>query len=220
MQNGVGKSSLLKCLAGIDQEYEGSITYSPGLRIGYLPQDLQGFLDKETAGEVVEEGLSETRALLEEFNDISMRMADSNEDTDALMERFGELQQLIDNCNGWDLEKQKEQALDALRCPDADAKVANLSGGERRRVALARLFLQRPDVLMLDEVSNSLDALSVQWIEDFLKQTTSSVILVTHDRLLMQCTGTFRFTYSDIIAVETLSSSEVPASLSILHSLH
>jgi len=96
---------------------------------------------------------------------------------------------LDDHSDGWSIERQKEQALDALRCPDADAKVENLSGGERRRIALARLFLQRPDVLMLDEISNSLDALSCEWIEDFLRKTESSVVLVTHDRLLMQCTG-------------------------------
>lgn len=187
--NGSGKSSLLKIIAGLDTSYQGEVVFSPGYSVGYLAQEPE--LDSEkTVREVVEEGVAEITAILKEYEEINEKfgLPEVYEDADAmdkLLVRQGELQDKIDATNAWELDSKLERAMDALRCPDPDAKVANLSGGERRRVALCRLLLQEPDVLLLDEPTNHLDAESIDWLEQHLQQYKGTVIAVTHDRYFL-----------------------------------
>ncbi|WP_158829435.1 energy-dependent translational throttle protein EttA [Mucilaginibacter lacusdianchii] len=187
--NGSGKSSLLKIIAGLDKSFQGEVVFSPGYSVGYLAQEPQ--LDPEkTVREVVEEGVAEITSILKEYEDINEKfgLPEYYEDADAmdkLMARQGELQDKIDAVNAWELDSKLERAMDALRCPDPEAKIGVLSGGERRRVAMCRLLLQEPDVLLLDEPTNHLDAESIDWLEQHLKQYKGTVIAVTHDRYFL-----------------------------------
>lgn len=187
--NGSGKSSLLKIIAGIDKSYQGEVVFSPGYSVGYLPQEPE--LDPEkTVREVVEEGVAEITSILKEYEEINEKFGlpevyENPDEMDKLLARQGELQDKIDATNAWELDTKLERAMDALRCPDPDAKIANLSGGERRRVALCRLLLQEPDVLLLDEPTNHLDAESIDWLEQHLQQYKGTVIAVTHDRYFL-----------------------------------
>lgn len=184
--NGAGKSTLMKIIAGVDKSYEGEVVFSPGYSVGYLEQDPK--LDpQKTVREVVEEGTAEIVALLKEYEEVNLKFAEpmSDDEMTKLIERQGELTELIDQHNGWELDNTLERAMDALRCPPADWKIENLSGGERRRVALCRLLLQEPDILLLDEPTNHLDAESVQWLEAHLQQYKGTVIAVTHDRYFL-----------------------------------
>lgn len=187
--NGSGKSSLLKIIAGLDKSFQGEVVFSPGYSVGYLEQEPQ--LDEEkTVLEVVQEGVAEITAILQEYEEINEKFAlpEVYEDADAmdkLLARQGQLQDKIDASNAWELDTKLERAMDALRCPDPESKIVNLSGGERRRVALCRLLLQEPDVLLLDEPTNHLDAESVDWLEQHLKQYKGTVISVTHDRYFL-----------------------------------
>ncbi len=184
--NGSGKSTLLRIMAGLDTEIEGEARPQPGIRIGYLPQEPELDPDKDVRGNV-EEGVGETIELLNRFNEISMRFAEPMEDDEmnALLEEQGKLQDAIDAAGGWEIDRKLEIAADALRLPPWDADVTKLSGGERRRVALCRLLLSRPDMLLLDEPTNHLDAESVAWLERFLDEYPSTVIAVTHDRYFL-----------------------------------
>ena len=184
--NGAGKSTLMKIIAGIDKNFQGEVVFSPGYSVGYLEQEPK--LDPEkTVREVVEEGCAETVALLDEYNKINEKLCEplSDDEMARLIERQGELYEKIDHANGWELDSVLDRAMDALRCPDSDQKVAVLSGGERRRVALCRLLLQQPDVLLLDEPTNHLDAESIDWLEQHLQQYKGTVIAVTHDRYFL-----------------------------------
>ena len=184
--NGSGKSTLLRIMAGVDTEHEGKAVLSPGYTVGYLEQE--PLLDPgKTVREVVEEGLQGTVDLVKEYNEISMRFAEpmSENEMDALMARQGELQEKIDHLDAWDIESKLDMAMDALRCPAPDTPVKVLSGGERRRVALCRLLLQKPDILLLDEPTNHLDAETVAWLEHHLQQYAGTVIAVTHDRYFL-----------------------------------
>ncbi len=187
--NGSGKSSLLRIIAGVDTAYNGEVVFSPGYSVGMLEQEPQ--LDAEkTVKEVVEEGAGEVVALLKEFEEINMKFADPAvlADGDAmnqLIEEQGKVQEKLDQNNAWDLDSRLERAMDALRTPPSDALIKNLSGGEKRRVALCRLLIQEPDVLLLDEPTNHLDAESVHWLEQHLKQYKGTVIAVTHDRYFL-----------------------------------
>lgn len=182
--NGAGKSSLLKIMAGMDQPSNGEARLSPGYSVGILEQEPQLDPDK-TVLENVEEGVKHTKGLLDRYNEISAQMADPDADFDALMAEMGKLQEEIDHKNAWDLDSQLEQAMDALRCPPADADVTVLSGGERRRVALCKLLLEQPDLLLLDEPTNHLDAESVLWLEQHLEKYPGTVIAITHDRYFL-----------------------------------
>ena len=184
--NGAGKSTLMKIIAGVEKSYEGQVVFSPGYSVGYLEQEPK--LDpQKTVREVVEEGTAEIVALLKEYEEVNLKFAEpmSDDEMTKLIERQGELTELIDQHNGWELDSTLERAMDALRCPPADWKIENLSGGERRRVALCRLLLQEPDILLLDEPTNHLDAESVQWLEAHLQQYKGTVIAVTHDRYFL-----------------------------------
>ncbi|MCE7902312.1 MAG: energy-dependent translational throttle protein EttA [Gammaproteobacteria bacterium PRO9] len=184
--NGSGKSTLLRIMAGVDKEFEGEARPQPGIRLGYLPQEPELPAGK-TVREITEEGLGEMMALVKRFNEISEKFAEPMDD-DAmarLLEEQGKVQDQIDAKNGWEIERKLDIAADALRLPDWDAKVENLSGGERRRVALCRLLLSEPDMLLLDEPTNHLDASSVAWLEKFLEQYPGTVIAVTHDRYFL-----------------------------------
>lgn len=182
--NGSGKSSLLKIIAGVDKQYQGDVAFSPGYTVGYLEQEPQ--LDPtKTVRELVEEGVAETVALLKEFDEINEAFADPDADYDKLLTRQGEVQEKLDRHNAWELDSKLERAMDALRTPPGEAIVGNLSGGEKRRVALCRLLLQEPDVLLLDEPTNHLDAESVLWLEQHLQQYPGTVIAVTHDRYFL-----------------------------------
>ncbi|MCU0493667.1 MAG: energy-dependent translational throttle protein EttA [Chloroflexaceae bacterium] len=179
--NGSGKSSLLRILAGVDQDFIGKTTMSPGYTIGYLEQE--PLVDStKTVRQVVEEGMQATVDLMRRYDEINEKFSDPDADYDALLAEQAELQEKIDHVNGWDLDSQLDQAMDALRCPPGDTSVSVLSGGERRRVALCRLLLQRPDILLLDEPTNHLDAESVAWLERHLQDYPGTVIAVTHDR--------------------------------------
>ncbi|MCH9718899.1 MAG: energy-dependent translational throttle protein EttA [Actinomycetia bacterium] len=182
--NGAGKSSLLKIMAGMDQPSNGEARLSPGYAVGILEQEPQLDPDK-TVLENVEEGVKRTKSLLDRYNEISAQMADPEADFDALMTEMGKLQEEIDHKNAWDLDSQLEQAMDALRCPPADADVTVLSGGERRRVALCKLLLEQPDLLLLDEPTNHLDAESVLWLEQHLEKYPGTVVAITHDRYFL-----------------------------------
>lgn len=184
--NGSGKSTLLKIIAGLDPNYEGQVIWSKEHSIGYLPQEPQ-LDDAKTVREVVQEGVQEVVDLLKEYEEVNMKFAEpmSDDEMNALMERQGELTELIDQHGGWEIDQKLERAMDALRCPDPEVSVKHLSGGERRRVALCRLLLQEPDILLLDEPTNHLDAESVEWLEQHLHQYPGTVICVTHDRYFL-----------------------------------
>lgn len=184
--NGAGKSTLLKIMAGVDKEFNGEAWAADGVKVGYLEQEPKLNPDKNVIENIMD-GLGETRDLLREFEEISAKFAEpmSDEEMNALIEKQAELQEKIDACNGWDLERTIQIAMDALRCPPADADVTKLSGGEKRRVALCRLLLQKPDMLLLDEPTNHLDAESVAWLEQHLKDYKGTVVMVTHDRYFL-----------------------------------
>ncbi len=187
--NGSGKSSLLRIIAGQDTDYQGEVVFSPGYSVGMLEQE--PVLDPtKTVRQVVEEGVAETVRLLQEFEEINLKFSDPAvlDDPDAMQKVIDEqakVQDQLDHANAWELDTRLEKAMEALRTPPADAKVANLSGGEKRRVALCRLLLEAPDVLLLDEPTNHLDAESVQWLEQYLQQYAGTVIAVTHDRYFL-----------------------------------
>ncbi|WP_395810186.1 energy-dependent translational throttle protein EttA [Daejeonella sp.] len=187
--NGSGKSSVLKIIAGLDKSYQGDVVFAPGYTVGYLAQE--PLLDaQKTVREVVEEGVASTTAILKEYEEINEKFGlpevyENADEMDKLLARQGELQDQIDACGAWELDSKLERAMDALRCPEPDSKIATLSGGERRRVALCRLLLQEPDVLLLDEPTNHLDAESIDWLEQHLKQYKGTVIAVTHDRYFL-----------------------------------
>ncbi len=187
--NGSGKSSLLKIIAGLDKSYQGEVVFSPGYSVGYLAQEPE--LDPtKTVKEIVEEGVAETASILKEYEEINEKFGlpevyENPDEMDKLLARQGELQDIIDATNAWELDSKLERAMDALRCPEPDALIANLSGGERRRVAMCRLLLQEPDVLLLDEPTNHLDAESIDWLEQHLQQYKGTVIAVTHDRYFL-----------------------------------
>jgi ATP-binding cassette ChvD family protein len=183
--NGSGKSSLLRIIAGVDQNYTGEITRSKGYTVGLLEQEPQLDPDK-TVKEIVEEGKKELVSMMREYDEVSNKMGEASPDgLEKLLEKQAQLQEKIEAANGWELENTLELAMDALRCPPADAKVGVLSGGEKRRVALCRLMIQEPDILLLDEPTNHLDAESVQWLEQHLQQYKGTVIAVTHDRYFL-----------------------------------
>jgi energy-dependent translational throttle protein EttA len=184
--NGSGKSTLLRIMAGVDTQHEGEARPQPGIRIGYLEQEPKLDLEK-TVREVVEEGVAEIKDKLNRFDAISMRFAEpmSDDEMNTLLAEQGELQNEIEACGGWDLDRQLDVAADALRLPDWDAVIGKLSGGERRRVALCRLLLSNPDMLLLDEPTNHLDAESVAWLEHFLEEFPGTVVAITHDRYFL-----------------------------------
>jgi len=182
--NGAGKSSLLKIIAGLDEEYLGQITKNKDVTFGYLPQEPHLDPDK-TVKEIVEEGATESVNLLKEYNAISEQFADPDADFDALLEKQAKLQDKIEHLGAWDIDSKLEFAMDALRCPPSDTLIGVTSGGEKRRVALCRLLLQKPDVLLLDEPTNHLDAESVSWLEQHLAKYEGTVIAVTHDRYFL-----------------------------------
>ena len=184
--NGAGKSTLMRIMAGQDKEYGGEAWAAPGARVGYLPQEPHLDPDK-TVGENVMEAFVALRADLDRFNEISMRFAEemSEDEMNTLLGEQAELQERIDAANGWEIDRTVDVALDALRCPSAESPVTNLSGGERRRVALCRLLLEKPDLLLLDEPTNHLDAESVAWLERTLRDYTGAVLIVTHDRYFL-----------------------------------
>ena len=184
--NGAGKSSLLRIIAGVDKEYNGEVVFSKGYSVGLLEQEPK--LDEsKTVQQIVEEGAQETVNLLKEFEEINAKFAEPMDDDEMakLIERQGEVQEKLDAADAWDLDSRLEMAMDALRCPPADTPVKNLSGGEKRRVALCRLLLQKPDILLLDEPTNHLDAESVSWLEQHLQKYEGTIIAVTHDRYFL-----------------------------------
>ncbi len=184
--NGAGKSSLLRIIAGVDKEINGEVVFSEGYTVGYLEQEPK-LDDSKPVREVVEEGVQETVDLLKEYNEINLKFGEEmNEDEmNALLERQGEVQNELDAANAWDLDSRLEMAMDALRCPPGDTKIEKLSGGEKRRVALCRLLLKKPDILLLDEPTNHLDAETVAWLEQHLQKYEGTVIAVTHDRYFL-----------------------------------
>ncbi|MBM6719674.1 energy-dependent translational throttle protein EttA [Bacteroides gallinaceum] len=187
--NGAGKSTLLKIIAGLDKNYQGEVVFSPGYSVGYLAQEPH-LDDTKTVKEVVMEGVQATVDALAEYEEINQKFGlpeyyEDPEKMDALFARQAELQDIIDSTDAWNLDSKLERAMDALRCPPEDQPVKNLSGGERRRVALCRLLLQKPDILLLDEPTNHLDAESIDWLEQHLQQYEGTVIAVTHDRYFL-----------------------------------
>jgi len=184
--NGAGKSTLLRIMAGVDKDFLGEAWPAPGLKIGYLPQEPQ--LDPtKTVKENVDEGVAETRALLQRFEEVSMKLGEdlTEKEMDKLLAEQGRLQDQIEAANAWELDHTVEMAMDALRCPPGDADVTKISGGERRRVALCRLLLSKPDMLLLDEPTNHLDAESVAWLERMLEEFKGTVVAITHDRYFL-----------------------------------
>jgi energy-dependent translational throttle protein EttA len=184
--NGAGKSTLLRIMAGVDDDFLGEAWAADGLRVGYLPQEPQLDPSKDVRGNV-EDGVADTRALLERFEAVSTRLGEpiDGDEMEKLLDEQARLQDRIDAVNAWDLDRTVELAMDALRCPPGDADVAKISGGERRRVALCRLLLSRPDMLLLDEPTNHLDAESVAWLERYLKEYSGTVVAITHDRYFL-----------------------------------
>ena len=182
--NGSGKSSLMKIIAGVDKDYQGEVVFSPGYSVGYLEQEPK-LDDTKTVKEVVQEAVQEVVDLLKEYDEVNNAFAEPDADFDKLIARQGELTELLEAHDAWNLDTKLERAMDALRCPDEDQLVKNLSGGERRRVALCRLLLQEPDILLLDEPTNHLDAESIDWLEQHLQQYKGTVIAVTHDRYFL-----------------------------------
>ena len=187
--NGSGKSTLMKIIAGLDNDYQGEVVFSPGYTVGYLPQDPH-LDDDKTVREIVQEGVQHVVDTLAEYEEINQKFGlpeyyENEDKMNALFARQGELQDILDATDAWNLDSRLDRAMDALRCPPADQKAAHLSGGERRRVALCRLLLQKPDVLLLDEPTNHLDAESIDWLEQHLNQYEGTVIAVTHDRYFL-----------------------------------
>ncbi len=184
--NGAGKSTLLRIMAGVETEFTGEAKPAPGLRVGYLPQEPELDPSKDVLGNV-EDGVAEVRALLKRFEDLSARFSEPMDDgaMEALLQKQSKLQDQIDAQNAWELDRTLEIAMDALRLPPADAEVSKLSGGEKRRIALCRLLLQKPELLLLDEPTNHLDAESVAWLERFLQEYPGTVVAVTHDRYFL-----------------------------------
>ena len=183
--NGSGKSTLMKVMAGLDQDINGEAWAADGVKVGYLQQEPELDASKDVAGNVFE-GVAETKSLLDRFEAVNAKFAEVDPDEmDDLLAEQAELQEQIDAADAWDLDRQVEIAMDALRCPPGEADVSKLSGGERRRVALCRLLLQHPDMLLLDEPTNHLDAESVAWLERFLEEYTGTVVAVTHDRYFL-----------------------------------
>ncbi len=182
--NGSGKSSLMKIIAGVDKDYQGEVVFSPGYSVGYLEQEPK-LDDTKTVKEVVQVAVQEVVDLLKEYDEVNNAFAEPDADFDKLIARQGELTELLEAHDAWNLDTKLERAMDALRCPDEDQLVKNLSGGERRRVALCRLLLQEPDILLLDEPTNHLDAESIDWLEQHLQQYKGTVIAVTHDRYFL-----------------------------------
>lgn len=182
--NGAGKSTLLKIMAGIDEDYQGEAWAAKGAKVGYLEQEPQ--LDpNKTVHENAMEGLSHIKEMLDRYNAVAAEMADPDADFEALTEEMGDLQEKIDAADGWELDRTIQIAMDALRCPPGDSSVENLSGGEKRRVALCRLLLEKPDLLLLDEPTNHLDAESVAWLQRYLAEYTGTVVMITHDRYFL-----------------------------------
>ena len=182
--NGSGKTSLLKIIAGVDKDYQGEVVFSPGYSVGYLEQEPK-LDDSKTVKEVVQEAVQPIVDALKEYDEVNNAFAEPDADFDKLCQRQGELTELLEQYDAWNLDSRLERAMDALRCPDEDELVKNLSGGERRRVALCRLLLQEPDILLLDEPTNHLDAESIDWLEQHLRQYKGTVIAVTHDRYFL-----------------------------------
>ncbi len=187
--NGAGKSTLLKIIAGIEKQYQGEVVFSPGYSVGYLEQEPKLDPDK-TVKEVVQEGMQHVLDLIAEFDKVNESFGDPDvledpDKMDKLITRQAELQDKLDACDAWNIDNKLERAMDALRCPPEDQKIATLSGGERRRVALCRLLLQQPDILLLDEPTNHLDAESIDWLEQHLQQYSGTVIAITHDRYFL-----------------------------------
>ena len=184
--NGSGKSTLLKIIAGVEKSYRGEVVWAPGYSVGYLEQEPQMDPNK-TVLDVVKEGVQGVVDMLREYEEISAKFMEplSDDEMNSLIERQGELTEMIEHVDGWEIDSKLERAMDALQCPPADALIKNLSGGERRRVALCRLLLQEPDVLLLDEPTNHLDTESIQWLEAHLQQYKGTVIAVTHDRYFL-----------------------------------
>jgi ATP-binding cassette ChvD family protein len=182
--NGAGKSTLLKIMGGVDKDFTGEAWAAQGARVGYLEQEPK--LDEsKTVEENVMEALAEVKAMIDRYNEVAAEMADPDADFEKLTEEMGELQEKIDAADGWELERTIAIAMDALRCPPGDSPVTNLSGGEKRRVALCKLLLEKPDLLLLDEPTNHLDAESVAWLQRFLGEYTGTVVMVTHDRYFL-----------------------------------
>ncbi|MDD4828972.1 MAG: energy-dependent translational throttle protein EttA [Bacteroidales bacterium] len=184
--NGSGKSTLLKIIAGLDSSHQGEVHFSPGYSVGYLEQEPH-LDDNKTVKEIVMEGVKEVTEIIKEYDEINMKFSEpmSDDEMTKLMERQGEVMELMEHHDAWNLDNKLERAMDALRCPEEDAIVKNLSGGERRRIALCRLLLQEPDILLLDEPTNHLDAESIDWLEQHLHQYKGTVIAVTHDRYFL-----------------------------------
>ncbi len=184
--NGSGKSTLMKIIAGIEKSYQGEVVWAPGYSVGYLEQE-PVLDDTKTVKEVVSEGVQEVMDVLREYEEVNMKFCEpmSDAEMNKLIERQGVLTEKIEQLGGWDIDAKLERAMDALMCPEPDALVKNLSGGERRRVALCRLLLKEPDVLLLDEPTNHLDTESIQWLEEHLRQYKGTVIAVTHDRYFL-----------------------------------
>src|SRR5436305_4375232 len=184
--NGAGKSSLLRIIAGTDKDFNGEVVFSQGYTVGFLEQEPK--LDEtKTVRQIVEEGAQETVNLLKEFEEINAKFAEPMEDDEMnkLIERQGLVQEKLDAADAWDLDSRLEMAMDALRCPPPETPVKNLSGGEKRRVAMCRLLLQKPDILLLDEPTNHLDAESVAWLEHHLQSYAGTISAVTHDRYFL-----------------------------------
>ncbi len=184
--NGSGKSTLLKIIAGVEKSFQGQVVFSPGYSVGILEQE--PLIDEtKTVRQVVEEGVHEVVSLLKEYEEVNLKFAEpmSDDEMNKLIERQGELTELLDHHNAWELDSRLQRAMDALRCPEENMPVNVLSGGERRRVALCRLLLQEPDILLLDEPTNHLDAESIQWLEQHLQQYKGTVIAITHDRYFL-----------------------------------
>ena len=184
--NGAGKSTLLKIMAGLDKEYEGEAFLADGVKVGYLPQEPH--LDSsKNVFENIMDGLAEKKALIDEFNEVSAKFAEemTDDEMNDLLIRQGDLQEKIDACDGWSIEREVDMAMSALRCPPKDADVTKISGGEKRRVALCKLLLENPGMILLDEPTNHLDAESVSWLENYLKNYKGTVVAITHDRYFL-----------------------------------